>query len=325
MSALARVRELLSAELRQIAPSSVGFWQILGGLTLFLLFLEITTGILLMVYYRPSADEAYESVFYIINDVQLGWLIHELHRWGAQLFILFVLAHLLRVYFHEAYRERELNWVIGVVLLLVVGAFAFTGTLLVWDQRAFWGTDAVRRVLAEIPLVGKAILYFLWGGTELDAGALLRFYVFHVGLLPWVAIGLVMIHLYLVSRQGVFQRAEAPEQQSAQTYGDIVLRGLIFVVLSFGIVLTLAVIFPVELSSRADPLTYQSVKPPWYFLPAYGLLKLVPKAAGVALASVGVLGLLAAPWLGRNSWVAWGLGMLGIAAIALLAAYGWRW
>jgi quinol-cytochrome oxidoreductase complex cytochrome b subunit len=325
MSAFARVRELLSAELRQIAPPSVGFWQILGGLTLFLLFLEITTGILLMVYYRPSADEAYESVFYIINDVQLGWLIHGMHRWGAQLFILVVLVHLLRVYFHGAYRERELNWVIGVVLLLVVGAFAFTGTLLVWDQRAFWGTDAVRRVLAEIPIVGRAILYFLWGGTELDANALLRFYVFHVGLLPWVAIGLVMVHLYLVSRQGIFHRAEAQEQQSAQTYGDIVLRGLIFVVLSFGIVLTLAVIFPVELSGRADPLTYQSVKPPWYFLPAYGLLKLVPKAAGVALASLGVLGLFAAPWLGRNSWVAWGLGMLGIATIALLAAYGWRW
>jgi quinol-cytochrome oxidoreductase complex cytochrome b subunit len=163
MSAFARVRELLSAELRQIAPPSVGFWQILGGLTLFLLFLEITTGILLMVYYRPSADEAYESVFYIINDVQLGWLIHGMHRWGAQLFIMLVLVHLIRVYFAEAYRERELNWVIGVVLLLVVGAFAFTGTLLVWDQRAFWSTDAVRRVLAEIPIVGRAILYFLWG------------------------------------------------------------------------------------------------------------------------------------------------------------------
>jgi quinol-cytochrome oxidoreductase complex cytochrome b subunit len=134
-----------------------------------------------------------------------------------------------------------------------------------------------------------------------------------------------MVHLYLVSRQGIFHKAEAQEQQSAQTYGDIVLRGLIFVVLSFGIVLTLAVIFPVELSGRADPLTYQSVKPPWYFLPAYGLLKLVPKAAGVALASLGVLGLFAAPWLGRNSWVAWGLGMLGIATVALLAAYGWRW
>jgi len=325
MSAFARVRELFSAELRQIAPPSVGFWQILGGLTLFLLFLEITTGILLMVYYRPSADEAYESVFYIINDVQLGWLIHGIHRWGAQLLILLVLAHLIRVYFAEAYRERELNWVIGVLLFLVVGAFAFTGRLLVWDQRAFWGTDAVRRVLAEIPIVGRAILYFLWGSTELDANALLRFYVFHVGLLPWVAIGLVMIHLYLVNRQGIFQRTEAQKQQSTQTYSDVVLRGLIFVVLSFGIVLTLAVIFPVELGNRADPLTYQSVKPPWYFLPAYGLLKLVPKAAGVALASVGVLVLFGAPWLGRNSWVAWGLGMLGIAAVALLAAYGWRW
>jgi quinol-cytochrome oxidoreductase complex cytochrome b subunit len=336
MSALTRVYELLREELRQRAPQQLNFWHILGGLTLWLLFIEITTGILLMVYYRPSADEAYESVFYIINDVQLGWLIHGLHRWGAQLFILLVLVHLLRVYFQGAYRERELNWVLGVLLLLVLGAFAFTGTLLVWDQNAFWVTDAVRRVIAGLPLVGKAILFFLWGGTELDAGALLRFYVFHVGLLPWVAIGLVMVHLYLVSRQGLFspsppslpsegERSEGVVRgQAPQTYTDVVLRGLIWVVLSFGIVLTLAVVFPVELAGRADPLTYQSVKPAWYFLPAYGLLKLIPKAAGGALAGIGVLGLFVAPWLGRNSWVAWGLGMLGIAAAALLAAYGLR-
>ncbi len=325
MNALARVRELLRAELRQRVPPHLNFWHILGGLTLFLLFVEITTGILLMVYYRPSADEAYESIFYIMNDVQLGWLIHGIHSWGAQLFILLVLAHLLRVYFHEAYRERELNWVIGVLLLLVIGAFAFTGALLVWDQKAFWGTDAVRRVIAGVPLVGKAILYFLWGGTELDANALLRFYVFHVGLLPWVAIGLVAIHLYLVSRQGLFQ-PKTFRSSAQETYADVVLRGLIFVILSFGIILTLAVIFPAELGGRADPLGYQSVKPAWYFLPAYGLVKLIAnKTAGVALASVGVLGLFAAPWLGRNSWVAWGLGMLGIAAVALLAAYGWRW
>lgn len=328
MNALARVRELLRAELRQQAPYHLNLWHLLGGLTLFLLFIEITTGILLMVYYRPSADEAYESVFYIINDVQLGWLIHGIHSWGAQLFILLVLVHVLRVYFHEAYRERELNWVIGVVLLLVIGAFVFTGTLLVWDQKAFWGIDAVRRVIADVPIVGKAILYFLWGGTELDANALLRFYVFHVGLLPWVAIGLVMAHLYLVSRQGLFQKgplSAESRQNSGQTYGDVVLRGLIFVVLSFGLVLTLAVIFPVELAGRADPLVYQNVKPAWYFLPAYGLLRLVPQAVSVALASVGVLGLFAAPWLGRTRWIAWGLGMLGIAIIALLAAYGWRW
>lgn len=324
MSARARVHKLLREELRQRAPLALNFWHLLGGLTLWLLFVEITTGILLMVYYRPTADEAYESVLYILNDVQLGWVIHGIHRWGAQLLILLVLVHLLRVYFQEAYRERELNWVIGVLLLLVIGAFAFTGTLLVWDQRAFWGIDAVRRVIAGVPLVGRAILYFLWGGTELDAGALLRFYVFHVGLLPWVAIGLVMAHLYLVSRQGLFASTITPGP-SHETYTDVVLRGLILVVLSFGVVLTLTVIFPVELAERADPLAYQSVKPPWYFLPAYGLLRLVPKAAGVALAGVGVLGLFVAPWLGRNSWIAWGLGMLGIAAVALLAAYGWRW
>lgn len=324
MNALVRVRELLRAELRQLAPPGVGVWQIVGGLTLFLLFLEITTGILLMVYYRPSADEAYESVFYIINDVQLGWLIHGIHRWGAQLFILLVVVHLLRVYFHEAYRERELNWVIGVLLLLVVGAFAFTGTLLVWDQKAFWGIDAVRRVLADVPLVGKAILYFLWGGLELDANALLRFYVFHVGLLPWIAIGLVMGHLYLVSRQGLYQKSTITEQKSEQTYGDVVLRGLIFVVLSFGIVLTLAVLSPVELSGRADPLQFEQVKPAWYFLPAYGLLRLLPQGMGLALLGLGMIGLFLVPLLGRHRVIAWGIGIVTVAIIVLLGILGWQ-
>lgn len=323
MNALARVRELLRAELRQRVPPHLNFWHILGGLTLFLLFVEITTGILLMVYYRPSADEAYESVFYIVNDVQLGWLIHGIHRWGAQFFLFLVLVHLLRVYFHGAYRERELNWGVGVVLLLIVGAFAFTGTLLVWDQKAFWTIDAVRRVLASIPLLGKAILYFLWGGTELGAGALLRFYVFHVGVLPWVAIGLVAIHLYLVSRQGLFHPEGSTTHTLTQTYADVVLRGLIFVVLSFGIVLTLSVISPVELSERADPLTYQNAKPAWYFLPAYGLLKLLPQGAGLAVLGVGTIGLFLIPWWGRHRLMVWGIGVLAVAAIVLLGILGW--
>ncbi|MFN4218426.1 MAG: cytochrome b N-terminal domain-containing protein [Candidatus Bipolaricaulia bacterium] len=323
MSALARVRELLRAELRQLAPQQLTLWHILGGLTLFLLFVEITTGILLMVYYRPSADEAYESVFYIINDVQLGWLVHGIHRWGAQLLILLVLVHLMRVYFHEAYRERELNWAIGVVLLVVIGAFAFTGTLLVWDQRAFWVTDAVRRVIADVPIAGRAILYFLWGGIELDANALLRFYVFHVGLLPWGAIGLVMVHLYLVSRQGLFCKSQVSERSSHETYADVVLRGLLFVVLSFGIVLTLAVLSPVGLAGRADPLTYQSVKPAWYFLPAYALLRLLPQGAGLALLSVGMIGFFLAPLWGRHRLIVWGIGLLATAAIALLGILGW--
>lgn len=323
MNALAQVRELLREELRQRAPQQLNLWHILGGLTLFLLFVEITTGILLMVYYRPSADEAYESVFYIMNDVQLGWLIHGIHRWGAQLFLLLVLVHLLRVYFHGAYGERELNWVVGVVLLLIVGAFVFTGTLLVWDQQAFWVIDAVRRVLASIPLLGKAILYFLWGGTELGAGALLRFYVFHVGVLPWVAIGLVAIHLYLVSRQGLFHPEGSTPHNLTQTYADVVLRGLILVVLSFGIVLTLSVISPVELSERADPLTYQSAKPAWYFLPIYTLLRLLPQGAGLAVLGVGIIGLFLIPWWGRHRLIVWGIGLLAVAAIVLLGILGW--
>lgn len=326
MSALVRAKELLRAELRQLAPAQVNFWHLLGGLTLFALFIEITTGILLMVYYRPSADEAYESVLYILNDVQVGWLIHGLHRWGAQLFIVLVVVHLLRVYFQGAYRERELNWAFGVLLFFVVGAFAFTGKLLVWDQHAFWATDAARRAIATVPIVGRVILNFLWGGTELDAGALLRFYVFHVGVLPWVAIGLVMAHLYFVSRQGLFHRPSQHSQLEGQlsTYGDVVLRGLIWVIVSFGVVLTLAVLSPVELGERADSLHPVSVKPDWYFLPIYGLLRLLPQAAGLGVLSLGIVLLFLVPFWGRHRWLAWGIGLLTVAAIVLLGITGWQ-
>ncbi len=320
MSALARVRELVRAELRAKAPSNVRLWHVLEGLTLFVLLIEIASGILLMVYYRPSADEAYESVIYILNDVRLGWLIYGIHRWGAQLLILLVLGHLVRVYCAGAYRERELNWAIGVVLLLVVGAFAFTGTLLVWDQRAFWVTDAARRAIAEVPIVGKAILYFLWGSTELDVGALLRFYVFHVGLLPWIAIGLVMAHLYLVSRQGLFGPPRST--QSDKTYGDIVLHGVAWAMLTFGVVLTLAVLSPVELQGKADPLSIERFKPPWYFLPVYGLLKLLNNTVlGIALVGLGTVGLFLVPLL-RQQIVAWGVGVILIALIVLLGVVG---
>jgi quinol-cytochrome oxidoreductase complex cytochrome b subunit len=142
-----------------------------------------------------------------------------------------------------------------------------------------------------------------------------------------------MVHLYLVSRQGLFspsppslpsegERSEGVVRgQAPQTYTDVVLRGLIWVVLSFGIVLTLAVVFPVELAGRADPLTYQSVKPAWYFLPIYGLLKLLPQGAGLAVLGLGIIGLFLMPLLGRL--FAWGIGLLAVAAIVLLGILGW--
>lgn len=216
-----RTRGLLRRELELPVPPQVHLGHFLGGLALFLFLIEILTGILLMVYYQPTVAEAHPSIQYLMGTAQLGWLVRGLHRWGADLLILVLLLHLLRVAWHGAYRERELNWAIGIFLLLFVLAFGFTGLLLPWDQLAFWTMDAARRAIARVPLIGKPFLDFLWGGVELGEGALVRFYVFHVGLLPWVTTLLIGIHLYLVARQGLFVPASLKPEKKAKPVEEV--------------------------------------------------------------------------------------------------------
>jgi len=329
MAIFGRLRELIDKELRQPVPPQFSIRHLLGGLALFLLLIEIVSGILLMVYYRPSADEAYESVRYIMSEAQLGWLIRGIHKWGADLFIIVLLGHLWRVYFQGAYRERELNWAIGVLLLLLTGAFAFTGVLLIWDQPAFWGTDAARRLIERVPILGSIILNLLWGGRELEAGALLRFYVFHVGLLPWLTIALVLVHLYFVSRQGLFsvqvrKYASAQVANSPKSYADLLLDGLLVALVAVGILLTLTVLFAPALGERVDPLQPVPAKTVWYFLPAYALLKVVSGGWGLFLLGLGVLGLFFVPLLSRSPrWLARGLGVGAGAILALLGVLGY--
>lgn len=217
MSIWTRTRELVRRELELAVSPRLGGRHYLGGIVLLLLLLQVLTGILLMVYYQPTAEEAYGSIQYLMGTARMGWLVRGLHLWGAHLLVLAVLLHLIRVYWQGAYRERELNWAIGVVLLLLVLAFGFTGMLLPWDQEAFWTTDAARRAIARVPLIGPLFLDLLWGGVELGEGALLRFYVFHVGLLPWMTMLLVAIHLYLVARQGLYGSAGGHPQTAGES------------------------------------------------------------------------------------------------------------
>lgn len=216
MGIWARTRALIREELELAAPRQLHSGHFLGALALFLFLLEVFTGILLMVYYQPTTAEAYGSIQYITSTAQLGWLVRGLHRWGANLLIVVILFHLLRVCWHGAYRERELNWVVGVLLLFLTLAFGFTGMLLPWDQQAFWTTDAARRAITQVPVLGGPFLDLLWGGAELGQGALLRFYVFHVGLLPWLTMLLIATHLYLVSRQGLFAPTRLPPKEQEQ-------------------------------------------------------------------------------------------------------------
>jgi quinol-cytochrome oxidoreductase complex cytochrome b subunit len=188
--------------LRQIPK--VNWFYTLGSATLFLAINQIVTGILLTIYYVPTPDHAYDSVQYITTQVAMGWLIRGLHHWGASAMVVVVVLHMFRVIIYGAYKyPREVTWITGVLLFLVVIGFGFTGYLLPWDQKAYWATTVGTRIAGTPPIVGDYLLRIMRGGAELSAVTLARFFGAHIWVLPSVLLLLIGIHLYLVIKNGI--------------------------------------------------------------------------------------------------------------------------
>lgn len=187
------------------------FW--LGGITLASMLILIATGILLMFYYHPSVPQAYrdmKELQYVVDD---GVFLRNLHRWAAHLMVISALLHMLRVFYHRAYRPpRQFNWVIGVLLLLITLLLSYTGYLLPWDQLAFWGVSVGTNMAKQAPIIGDKIRFFLLGGNIVSENALLRFYVLHCVVLPVVLILLVSVHIWRVRKDGGVQGP--PEAES---------------------------------------------------------------------------------------------------------------
>jgi quinol-cytochrome oxidoreductase complex cytochrome b subunit len=182
----------------------VNWLYTLGSAALYVAINQVVTGILLTVYYVPTPDQAYETVQYISSEVPAGWLIRGLHHWGASAMVVLVALHMLRVIYHGSYKyPREVTWFSGVMLLLLVLGFGFTGYLLPWDQKAYWATTVGTRIAEVTPLVGRWLLLFLRGGEELTGVTLARFYGMHVWALPAGLLAVLTIHLYLVVRLGI--------------------------------------------------------------------------------------------------------------------------
>jgi quinol-cytochrome oxidoreductase complex cytochrome b subunit len=182
----------------------VNWFYTLGSATLFIATLQIVTGILLTIYYVPTPDHAYDSVIYITTQLPAGWFIRGLHHWGASAMLILTALHMLRVFFYGAYKyPREVTWLTGVVLLLVVVGFGFTGYLLPWDQKAYWATTVGTRIAGVAPGVGEWILRIMRGGDDLSAVTLARFFGAHVWVLPGALLTLIVIHMYLVIRLGI--------------------------------------------------------------------------------------------------------------------------
>ncbi|MGE5575860.1 MAG: cytochrome b N-terminal domain-containing protein [Syntrophothermus sp.] len=197
-------REALAKALKKPVPKHVNWLFCFGGITFFLFTTQVISGILLTLYYRPTPEVAYESVRHIMNNVTFGWLVRGIHQWAANLMILSVMIHMGRIFFMRAYRPpRELNWLTGVLLLVLTLGFGFTGYLLPWDQRAYWATTVGTEMAGAVPFVGQYLLLILRGGADVTGATLARFYSGHVIILPAVIVIFLAAHFFMVRRQGI--------------------------------------------------------------------------------------------------------------------------
>lgn len=190
----------------------VNWFYTLGSATLFVAINQMVTGILLTMYYVPSPDIAYETVQFITYELPAGWFIRGLHHYGASAMVILAVLHMLRVIFYGAYKfPREMTWITGVLLLIIVIGFGFTGYLLPWDQKAYWATTVGTRIAGTPPLIGDFILRVMRGGAELSEVTLARFFGVHVWVLPASLLLLIGVHLYLVIKIGI----SAPPKKEA--------------------------------------------------------------------------------------------------------------
>ncbi|HJP14748.1 MAG: cytochrome bc complex cytochrome b subunit [Nitrospinota bacterium] len=278
------------------------WWFCLGGTPLYLFGIQLLSGIALAFYYVPDPDKAFESVRYITQEAPFGWWVRGVHRWGGELMVISVILHMIRVFFTCAYRRpRELNWLIGMGLLVTVLTFGFSGYSLVYNQLSYWATVVGTNITAAIPIVGELAAGFLRGGPVITANTLTRMYVLHTALLPVWAIALIALHLFLIRLHGVSEPEEGSGENSGRFfpfYPDHVLTEVAIGAFLIFLISQLAIIFPVGLGEPANPgITPEHIKPEWYFYPVFRYLKLFSFQTGIISMLVIVLTMFAWPWI----------------------------
>ncbi len=267
-------------------------WYYVGGMCLYLFIVQVITGILLLLYYKPTAESAFESVQYIMTEVPFGWLIRSIHSYAANLFIGFIFLHMFSVFLLKGYRKpRELTWISGALLLFIALGFGFSGYLLPWNQLAYLATNVGTNFAVMVPFVGRWLLEFLRGGPEVTGATLTRFFGFHVAVLPGICTVLLGAHLLFVQRLGMSTPISIEKKIAAGKakrlelpfFPNFFYRDILGWTLALGLIVLLASLFPWELGDKADILkpAPPHVKPEWFFVFMYHTLKFVPKALGV--------------------------------------------
>ncbi len=291
-------------------------WYYLGGMTLFLFIVQVSTGVLLLFYYRPSAEGAHESVQFLMTEVEFGWLVRSVHSWASNLMIFTVFLHLFSVLFLKAYRPpRELTWFSGVGLMGLALGFGFTGYLLPWNELSYFATRVGTEIVGVVPVVGAFLLRVARGGEDVTGATLTRFYAVHVWVLPALTFAILGLHLFLVQKLGMSVPPSVERQGGARRvipfFPNFLLRDLVGWLAALGVLAALAAYFPAELGVKADPFVPAPVgiKPEWYFMFMFQTLKYLPAhILGIEGELVGFLGfglggvfVLLVPFLDRRT------------------------
>ncbi len=293
-------------------PGTISLWYALGFVLIAFILIQFASGFLLLFYYVPDAEGAFESVERITHEVPFGWLIRLVHVHGANAMVVVLMLHMLTVVVMGAYKSpRELQWVVGCSLLFATLGLCFTGYLLPWSQLSFWATTVGMNVAGSAPWIGPVVQEFLQGGEVVGPATLGRAFALHAALLPALLVGLVLLHLYLVRYAGVSvpppRRPPGRDPGTRRFFPDVLVDDaavtlgvltLFFAVLFFAPQLYL----PAESFVKADPfVTPRHVKPDWYFLAPFAVLRLIPnELAGIAVQVIAVLGLVLLPFLDRG-------------------------
>lgn len=303
------------------APKNLNFWYFFGSLALLMLVIQLLTGIFLTMNYKPTAGTAFASVEYIMRDVQWGWLIRYLHSTGASFFFIAVYLHMFRALLYGSYRgPRELLWIFGMFIFVLLMAEAFMGYLLPWGQMSFWGAQVIISLFGAIPYIGDDLALWIRGDFVVADATLNRFFAFHVIAVPLLLIGLVMFHMISLHAVGS-NNPDGIEIKKNKDKNGIPLDGIPFHpyytvkdmvgVAGFLIIFSVVLFYAPEMGGwflekdnfvPADPLkTPEHIAPLWYFTPFYAILRAVPdKFLGVLAMGAAIVVLFLLPWLDRS-------------------------
>nr|QYX87518.1 cytochrome b [Microspingus cabanisi]QYX87520.1 cytochrome b [Microspingus cabanisi] len=285
------------------APSNISTWWNFGSLLGLCLITQIITGLLLAMHYTADTNLAFSSVAHMCRDVQFGWLIRNLHANGASFFFICIYLHIGRGIYYGSYLNKE-TWNIGVILLLTLMATAFVGYVLPWGQMSFWGATVITNLFSAIPYIGQTLVEWLWGGFSVDNPTLTRFFALHF-LLPFVIVGLTLVHLTFLHETGSNNPMGIPSDcDKIPFHPYYTIKDILGFMLMLALLVSMALFAPNLLGdpenfTPANPLvTPPHIKPEWYFLFAYAILRSIPnKLGGVLALAASILVLFLIPLL----------------------------